>query len=98
MRDHLDGWTRDELANASDAVSALLESDAWVAIERSIEDRLKFEQRLMMTPAPAGDDEVSRARYERSIGQWAGLRQVRAIAEGLVEAGKQAERDMRVAA
>lgn len=94
VMEHLSDWTRLELAEGADAVKAMLESDGWKAVERSIEDRLRFEQRMLMASSPSGDDD----RYERTIGQWAGLRQARAIAEGVVRAGEQAEREMRDAA
>lgn len=90
LKDHL-GWTRDELAAAASEVEGFMESDAWAAIERSIEDRLRHEQLIAMRSSPTGNDPA----HERMLGQWAGLRQLRPIAEGIVDAGKQAERDMR---
>jgi hypothetical protein len=75
-------------------VKGLLESPGWEAIQRSIEDRLRFEQRMTMTAPPSGDDSAARAKYERMIGQWAGLRQASAIAEGIVAAGEAAAKEM----
>jgi hypothetical protein len=89
--EHLVEWTNHELADAAEAVQALKETEGWKAIERSIEDRLRFEQRVMMMNGPTGED----AKYERIVGQWAGLRQVRAISEGIVRAGEEAARRLR---
>jgi hypothetical protein len=81
----LEGWSRDEMAEAAEAVATLMETPGWAAILKSIEDRLRFEQKVMMTSTPT-DDEPKR---ERVIGQWSGLRSITAIAEGIVRAGDQ---------
>ena len=90
LYDHLYEWSRDEIANAGDDVAALLDSPGWAALMRSLEDRLRFEQKLLMGSAPQED-----ARNQRTFGQWAGLRQVRGLAEGIVRAGKEAQARMR---
>jgi hypothetical protein len=84
--DHLEreGWSRDELETAAADVKALMETDGWKAILRSIEARLRHEQRVQMMSPPRGED----YSHERVIGQWAGLRSITAIAEGIVRAGK----------
>lgn len=89
LEDHLIEWSRDELATASADVKALMETDGWKALMRSIEDRLRFEQRVMMMAPPTGQEE----KYERTVGQWAGLRTVGAIAEGIVRRGEKVARE-----
>lgn len=93
LYEHLD-WSRPEAASASEAVKTMLESDGWSVLQRSIEERLSFEQKALMV-SPVRESEET---YERLIGQWAGLRRVVAIAEGIVRYGEQAEREMREAA
>ena len=87
---HLENWTRPELADAAEAVKAMRESEGWKALQRGIEDRLHKEQADLMRSGPHGDA----AKYERTVGQWAGLREVDAIAEGIVRLGEQAAREM----
>jgi sulfite reductase beta subunit-like hemoprotein len=82
-------WSRDELATASADVKALMETAGWEWLKKAIEERLRFEQRvMMMSPVNA-----SEAAHERIIGQWAGLRQVGAIAEGIVRSGEKVDRE-----
>lgn len=97
VHDHLEGWSRDELATASADVKELMETDGWKAIERSIEDRLRFEQKALMAGGPQAlgvmQPEGHEEKFDRVMGRWFGLRQARAIAEGLIRAGEEVERE-----
>lgn len=93
LTEHLD-WPRPDAARLGEAVKTMLESEGWTALCRSIDERLSFEQKcLMASPTREGDE-----TYERLIGQWAGMRRVAALAEGIVATGEKAEREMREAA
>jgi hypothetical protein len=94
IQDHLD-WPRSELSAAAGEVEAMMETDGWKALERAIDDRLRFEQRNLMNQSTIGSGE---AAYERVLGKWEGMRRVRAIAEGIVKRGKEAAAEMRSAA
>lgn len=98
LADHLEDWSRDELAEAGEAVKALFETDGWRAIERSIEDRLRHEQKLLMAGGPSAlgvlQPEGQEEKFDRVMGRWMGLRQAKAIAEGIVKAGDEAAREM----
>src|SRR5262245_24292551 len=88
----LDGWNPHDLARDGRLVADLLESDAWKALMRAREDRLRFEQLVMMRGASHGEGH----RYEFTRGQWSGLRDgLPAIAMTLIAAGKEAERELR---
>lgn len=80
----IEGWSRDDLETAAADVKALMETPGWNAVLKSIEDRLRFEQKVMMMSRPTGDEDS----HERTVGQWAGLRSITAIAEGIVRAGE----------
>lgn len=86
LYDHLEieGWSRDELATAAADVEALMETPGWAAILKSIDDRLRFEQKVMMIGGT-----VEEQTHDRVVGQWNGLRTITAIAEGIVRAGNE---------
>lgn len=87
--EHLE-WSREELAAAGEQVEEMMKSPAWAALTRSLEDRLRFEQMVLMR-SPTREEEAS---YERLIGRWDGMRRAEALAEGIVTAGREAAEQM----
>lgn len=93
LTDHLT-WERPEAATAKDEVKALLESPGWTRLMESVELRLRTEQRRLMNPGTVANGEE---RYERMIGRWAGMNEVKALADGIVVYGERAEAETRAA-
>lgn len=91
--EHLD-WPNPEAMQARLDVQALLDSPGWAVLKRSIEDRLRFEQRMEMNDATVGQGE---AHYERTIGRWEGMRRLESLALGIVRYGEKAETETRAA-
>lgn len=84
-------WTRSEAATAGNAVRDLMAHPGWRHLMDAIDQRLKYEQRVMTLDTRA----LGEATYDRIIGKWAGLQSVTGLAEGIVANGKAAEAAMR---
>ena len=84
------GFSRGEAARNGAAVAALMEQPGWEVLTEMIDRCQRQEQLTLMRSTPG----ASSAQHERLIGQWNGMDQVRAIAEGIVAYGKQADADM----
>lgn len=86
-----DLWDRSEAATAGNAVEKLMAHPGWTHLMAAIEERLRYEQNLMMLDTRALGDQT----HDRIVGKWSGLRSVSGIAEGIVGNGKAAEAAMR---
>jgi hypothetical protein len=86
IKHHLADVPNGQAASAAIAVRDLMEHEGWDHLVSSIERLLRHEQTLVMTTVP--QDEL---KTQRQIGRWAGLREIQAIARGIVERGREAE-------
>jgi hypothetical protein len=85
-----DLWEKPEAARKGTEISKLMEHPGWDSLMEALEARNRAEQVQLMRGKATGDG----ATYERSIGQWAGRESIKDIAEGAVEAGREAEEEL----
>lgn len=90
LGDEEEGFARGEASRNGAAVKQMLDSEGWKVLEKMLSRFQRKEQFDLMRSTPGHEPAV----FERNIGQWNGMRQVQAIAEGIVLYGKQADADM----
>lgn len=83
---------RSEASRKGAAIKSMVESEGWTALMELIEMRLRREQRLLMDASAR--PEQDHGKYERTIGEWSGMRQVPKLAEGMIRYGEQASKEM----
>jgi hypothetical protein len=88
---HLRAWSPEEAIEAGRDVAALIEHPGFRALERSFElrERALLSERLTK---PASDNA---AEYAQALGVIDGLRQLRPLAQGVVENRRSAEEALR---
>jgi hypothetical protein len=80
-----------EAIQAAGEVEAMMASPGWARLLESIEARLRYEQKAQMNhPKPKGDE-----TYDRTIGTWAGMDSLAALASSIVENGRAVEAERR---
>lgn len=87
-----EGQDRSERSKAGVHVGMLMHTDGWRTLMDAVDSQLRAEQRIQMK---RGAGKSGEAYFERQIGEWIGMRKVRAIAEGIVRDGKTAEAELR---